>query len=80
MATITLIRQVYDGYTDKSVTLLDLPLVEGTMDQVENGSLKASGFQLLVEVTRRKDDHRFSAVFVYESEGWSSLAHLESAY
>ena len=79
MATINLIRQVYDGYTDKSGTLLELPLIEGTMDRVENGSLKASGFQLLVDVTRRKDDHRFSAVFVYESKGWSLLARLESA-
>ena len=50
--------------------MLDLLLIEGTMDRAENGSLKASGFQLLVQVTRQKDDHRFSAVFSYESKGW----------
>ena len=61
---------MYDGFTDKSGILLDLSLVEGSMDQVENGSLKASGFQILVKVTRAKDDHIFSAVFKYESEGW----------
>ena len=61
---------MYDGYTDKSGNLLDLSLVEGTMDRVENGSLRASGFQILVEVARAKDDHIFSAVFTYESEGW----------
>ena len=58
---------------------MDLPLLSGTINGIENGSLTASGFQVLIEVTRLEDDHRFSAIFTYESKGESFIILIQMA-
>ena len=60
--------QIFDGYSDSSTLLLDLVVPDGG-DQVYNGTTHPSGFQALITVTQSKNDHHFSAVFTYSTQG-----------